>query len=135
MKKTFLFLITLLVLLIATTSPKATVAQRQEEVRARRVVLADDVGRERLVLTLNPLGTPHILFNDTEGNPRLQLALSSGDDSPQINLIDPHGAVRLRAWLFGSTQRPILWLLDGGQKVRLAIELDYFGNPQITQVP
>jgi len=85
-----------------------------DEVRARRLVLVDDEGRERAMLDMDE-DAPVLCLCDEAGEVRA--ALGVNEDGPRLYLLDPDAASEACAVLGVDKNGPQLNLYDAAGKV------------------
>jgi hypothetical protein len=107
--------------LAAQPAPKADAAA--EEVRARKLVLADDAGKTRGELMVDADGAPVLAMYDTRGRKRMQYGLDK-DDRPGLMLWNQAGDKPEVFLGLLSDSTPALLMFDQAGKERLRIEVD-----------
>lgn len=98
-----------------------------EEVRARKVVVVDAQGKERLSLGTLPDGRAVLVLRDARGKERLELSVLA-DGSPGLVFWDAQGAERLALGVPGDFMS-WLSLSDAQGKVRIRLNVAADGGP------
>lgn len=102
-------------------------------VRADALIIEDEAGASRMILTTIGTGAPQVTLSDAAGNVRAELALTPLG-LPGLSLMSKEGRTVVRVSTHMAGEQPDISLFDVEGRQRWRVYLDSDGTPSVTTI-